>query len=114
MLFCPCSSHSPHSAEAEFGKPLEDLVKKAVSQIIGDKRLSEEGVRGAWTKAAGARAAKHSRPVSLRRSRLVVNVDGSSWLYELTLKKREIMEKLGGRFLGRQLKDIRFRIGEVI
>ena len=39
-----------------------------------------------------------------------VNVDSSSWLYGLTLKKEELLEGL--RKQSSKIKDIHFRIGE--
>jgi hypothetical protein len=40
-------------------------------------------------------------------------VDNSSWLFELTLKKRIILKKLQAGLEGKKLKDIRFRIGDI-
>ena len=54
--------------------------------------------------AKGAR--KHVKCSSVRQGVLVVNVDSSAWLYQLNLKKEEILKNM-------DLKDIRFRIGEV-
>ena len=78
-----------------------------------DKRFTAEGMRAAWEKAAGRKASSHSAPVSLRRSTLVVNVDGSSWLYELTMKKGKILEKIKSELAGKKINQIRFRIGEI-
>jgi len=47
--------------------------------------------------AAGERYCGHTQPVSLRRKELVVNVESSGWLYELTMHKQEISEKLKKR-----------------
>jgi len=93
--------------------PLEGLVKKALTRLAGEGALTEERMRTVWERAAGARAATHSAPVSLRRARLIVNVDTSSWLYELTMRRPEIMRRLGGKIGGRAVKTIQFRIGEV-
>ena len=99
------------------GKPtdetLKDLVKGVIKDLTGGGRLTEEEVNTAWSSAVGKRAARHTRPVSLKKSRLVVNVDGSGWLYELTLKKRDILKRLEGRLKDQKVKEIRFRIGEV-
>jgi predicted nucleic acid-binding Zn ribbon protein len=43
----------------------------------------------------------------------VVDVDGSAWLYELTLRKKMILGKLAGKFGKKDLKNIRFRIGDI-
>lgn len=92
---------------------LGDLVKGLISTLGSKERLSEEDIAGAWADAVGVKAAKHSRPVSLKKSSLVINVDGSGWLYELSTKKREILEKLAGGLKGKKIKDIRLRIGDI-
>jgi len=105
MSYCPCSSGEPSG-------PLEGLVKKVIKNIRGG-RLTEEEIVKAWTRAAGRRGARHTRPVSFRKSVLIINVDGSGWLYELTTKKRQILKKLGPGLAGKKVKGIRFRIGEI-
>jgi predicted nucleic acid-binding Zn ribbon protein len=96
----------------EKASPLSDVLKKVVS-TLGERKLTEEKLVDAWEKAAGKKAAKHTRPVGLRRASLTVNVDSSSWLFELTLKKRAILEKLQAKLEGEKLKAIRFRIGDI-
>ena len=94
--------------------PLEGVLKDIISGIKKKGLLTEEELAGVWKKAAGRKASPHTRPVSLKTSGLVVNVDGSSWLYELTLKRKEILEKLKKALGERNApKDIRFRIGSV-
>ena len=93
--------------------PLEGIVKNIISDIGTKGRVSEEEIIDAWKASVGRRASGHARPTSLKKSRLVVNVDGSAWLYELTLKKKEVLKKLSGRLKDKDIKEIRFRIGEV-
>ena len=93
--------------------PLGGVVKNIISDIGKRGTLTEEEMLAAWEAVAGRRAAKHARPASLKKSKLVVNVDGSSWLYELTLKKKEILRRLGEELGNKKVSDIRFRIGEV-
>jgi len=86
-----------------------------------------------WEKAVGKDISKHTKPRSFKSGRLVVNVSDSSRLYELTLKKHELIKDInrrlkdidrsgqsrGGKPKGRiggktrAVKEIRFRIGEV-
>jgi predicted nucleic acid-binding Zn ribbon protein len=102
---------SPDSGGEE--KPLMGLVKKVIKGLGGEGRLTEEEIRRAWREAVGIDAARHSRPVSFKRSSVFVNVDRSSWLYELTVRKKEILAKLEAGLKGKRFKDIRFRIGEI-
>lgn len=92
---------------------IEDLLKKTLKDLRSKKKLTQEEVAAMWEEAVGRAASRHTRPVSFRGARLAVNVDDSGWLYELTIKKKEILAKLGGKFQPKKLKDIRFRIGEV-
>ena len=92
---------------------IADLVKDVIKKLGPDERPGEEQIKSEWEKAVGKAASKHARPVSFRKSTLLVNVDASGWLYDLTTKKKEILKKLDLRFKGRKPKDIRFRIGDV-
>jgi hypothetical protein len=110
MSFPPCASTDPGAGEAN---PPSDLVKRVIKGLGGKGRFTEEEMREAWHEAVGPDAARHSMPVSFKKSSVFVNVDRSSWLYELTTKKKEILKKLEERLKGKQFKDIRFRIGDI-
>jgi predicted nucleic acid-binding Zn ribbon protein len=110
MSYPPCASANSE----EYGaSPLSDLVKKVVKGLEGKGLLTEEEMREAWREAVGADAARHSTPVSFKKESVFVNVDRSSWLYELTTKKKEILQKLEARLPSKKFKDIRFRIGDI-
>ncbi len=76
-------------------------------------RLTEEEMFEAWRNAAGDTASQHSRPVSFKKTTLVVNVDRSSWLYELTVNKKNILQKLDGKLKDKKIGDIRLRMGDI-
>ena len=95
-------------------EPIKDVIKgviKTWSEKSTD--LTEEDILRAWRDAAGKRMARHSKPTSFKSSRLVVSVDSSGWLYELSLNKTAILKKLKKKFKKKLLKEIQFRIGEV-
>ena len=94
-------------------KPIDSIVKDVIKTLSGRGRVSAEEVGGAWIDAAGHRAAKHTKPVSIKKSVLTINVDDSGWLYELTIKKKELLKKLEGKIRAKELKGLRFRIGEI-
>jgi len=93
--------------------PLEGVLKNIINGITKKGGLTEEDVRAAWEDAVGEAAAKHSKVRSLKGGRLVVNIDGSSWLYELTVQKKEIIKKIGEILKGNKIKDITLRIGDI-
>jgi predicted nucleic acid-binding Zn ribbon protein len=111
---CRCRSDktSPGGGESNEG-PLGGVVKDLLAGLKKRGRVTEEEMAKVWRASVGRKAAGHSKPVSLKKASLVVNVDRSSWLYELTLGKKEILKKLEGKFKGKRVREIRFRIGAV-
>ncbi len=97
----------------EAKRPLEGLIKSIIGNFAGKEKLTEEEIRSAWSLVVGKKAAKHSRPRSFANSRLIVHVDDSSWLYELTTRKKYILNNLSLKLKGKKLKDITFRIGDL-
>ncbi|MFA5146496.1 MAG: DciA family protein [Candidatus Omnitrophota bacterium] len=93
--------------------PLDGVLENIIAGLKKDKAVTEEDIRAAWRRAAGRKAACHTRPVAIRRAELVVNVDDSGWLYELTLKKKDILKKLSVKLKKKKIRNVRFRIGDV-
>lgn len=54
---------------------------------------------------------RHIKFNYFKRGLLCLNVDSSVWLYQLSLKKENLLVKLGKTMPG--IKDIRLRLGEV-
>ncbi len=73
---------------------------------------SARDVYDAWDKKMG-KFAKHAQVVSVVNDLMVVNVDNSVYLQELTLRKKEILEKLNKGLKGKTIKDIRFKQGSI-
>lgn len=95
-------------------QPIEAILKNVLASIKRKKgRYTEEEVAKMWADIVGKKAARHTRLAAFKAGRLVVNVDASTWLYELTLKKKDIVKKLGERLKGKKLKEVRLRIGEI-
>ena len=84
--------------------PLEKVLKDIIGGIGAKGALTEEAVARAWEEAVGKKAAAHSAPRSLRGARLVINVDDSSWLYELTVQKKEILRKLASKLKSKRAR----------
>jgi len=94
-------------------KPLDGVLKDILSRISKKGGATEEDVKAAWDDAVGQSAAKHCKIRSLKGGRLIVNIDGSSWLYEITVQKKDILKKLGQSLKSRKIKDITLRIGDL-
>ncbi len=97
----------------ESPKKLESLLKKVMKDLGKKGKLTEEVMAEIWKEAVGENASKHTKPKSIKKGTLFITVDDSSWMYDLTLKKRDIVSSLDGKLKGRKVKDIRFRIGVI-
>lgn len=115
MLYCRCRSGNldKDRTAKDNTAPLAQILNKVIKDMAGPKRLTAEEIASAWKYAAGKAAAKHTKPVSIKKGQICINVDRSSWLYELTISKKKILEKLNGKLKKKKIKDIRFRIGEI-
>ena len=92
--------------------PIAEVVKAVFAKIEGEKTLSKEHIDNCWKEAAGEGGSKHSTPVELKKAILLVRVDSSAWMQELTFRKRKILKALQ-RTLGKdRITGINFKIGE--
>lgn len=110
MWSCPDSQAKGGNKGAEH---FSRLVNKVIEELSGKERLGEEEIEAAWRRAAGEAAARHSKPVSFKKASLIVSVASSSWLYELTVRKKEIVKMLEAELKGKKIKELRFRIGDI-
>lgn len=93
--------------------PLESVVNKVISNIK-KKEKEELDIVGAWREAAGNKAFKHAKPAFMKAKRLIINVSNSSWLYQLTLVKENLIKKFNeSKKTKKKIKEIQFRIGQV-
>ena len=92
--------------------PIGDILKSVFARLESEKNPSKEDIESHWMECAGKEALRHSRPASLRKNILTVQVDSSAWLQELTMKKRDLLKALK-RTLGKdRISEIHFKIGE--
>lgn len=92
---------------------IDGVIKSIIEGMHKDGRPTSETVEAIWKNIAGDKAACHTKPVHLRKKCLIVNVDGSSWLYELTLKKDSLLSGLKDKLGEDKIKELQFRIGEL-
>lgn len=92
-------------------------IKSVINHIFGNPNscLTQEHnkIAVAWEKAVSKKILAHTKLTSVRKDKLVVSVDSSSWLYQLNLEREKISSKLNKLLgLGGSLK-IYFRSGEI-
>ncbi len=92
---------------------IEDIIKSVFKTLSKAPNPTSDEISKIWRETAGKKAAAHSRPASLAKKRLVVDVDGSSWLYELTLNRKKLLAGLKKKLGEDKIKELQFRIGEM-
>jgi predicted nucleic acid-binding Zn ribbon protein len=93
-------------------------VLRLAGQLIQDT-LERSGFRPTdyplfqlWDNVLG-REASHAQAVGVKNRRLYIDVDTSARLHTLTLRKRELLQKINGAFGGNApLSDIILRLGK--
>lgn len=96
------NKEAPESLKQILPKVFEDLEKKKLLQNLEEL----------WGLTIDSRAFQHTKIANFKKGILTINVNSSMWIYELTLKKDEILKGLRRKKFFKDLKDIRFRIGE--
>lgn len=89
------------------------VLKNVVEQLRKNAVFEEDEIAKAWNKAVGKKIKLHTKPTRLTGTSLMVNVESSSWLFELQTKhKSEILKKLKSYLGENRVKDVKFKIGE--
>ncbi|HLD82715.1 MAG TPA: DciA family protein [Candidatus Omnitrophota bacterium] len=93
-----------------------EAIKDAIEglmQALEAKRAQSplDAPENILTKLFNKKELAHIKFNYLRKGILTVNVDSSSWLYHLSLRKDDLLSRL--RQKDKAIKEIRFRIGEV-
>lgn len=77
-----------------------------------EERVKVGGLFSRWPEIVGEKIARHATPVEYTRGILVVRVDSSTWLAELSqFMKPEIVKKVRTRSGSLAIRDIKFRLG---
>ena len=77
------------------------------------RAFEQEEIVSLWERTIGAKRGAHTKVSALEGGILTVQVDNSSFLYELSLKREEIVKKIKKHLRKGDLKEIRFQLGKV-
>ena len=97
-------------------KQIEDIkgiLNKVIGGIETKTRGKKQKILNVWQGIVGKDASSHSRPASIRRNILTIEVDSSTWFYSLNLKKKSILKDINRELGEDKIEDIRFRMGDI-
>jgi predicted nucleic acid-binding Zn ribbon protein len=73
---------------------LSELLPDLLDELKLSEKLMEQKAILLWNRAVGQEIKKHTKPYSIENGVLVVLVDNSAWMNELTFLKTDIIKKL--------------------
>ena len=91
---------------------ISDVLKSFFTDFEKKKEITKESIEDEWKLLVGEPAARHSRPVLVRKAILTVQVDSSVWMQELSMKKRQLLKGLKKTLGKDRICEIHFKIGE--
>ena len=95
-------------------EPIKNTVQDIIKQLKKKGLVEEDDIIKRWKKAAGKKINAHTKPVIIKDSVLIVNVESSGWLFELQTKyKNKLLKKIKKNTKRPKIENIRFRLGEI-
>ena len=89
-------------------QPIGAFLPAALRRLgIADRVREHTGLR-AWRDVVGETIARRTQTIGIRDGILWVEVDGSTWMQELSARRGEIVAKLAERVGHGVIRDIRF------
>jgi predicted nucleic acid-binding Zn ribbon protein len=90
-------------------KSLADVLDELVEKLGIRKKLHEQDVFVVWAETVGERIAQVTTPVRILQGTLFVSVKTGPWRNELSMRKKEIIDRLNGSLSGEIVRDIKFQ-----
>ena len=107
--------HDPHRPEnrgASDAESIGTILSRVMRDVNPGPRRRKSGVQRAWERAAGTELAVETRPVTLRRGVLTVEVRASALLHELDgFRRKELLDRLLEEDATGRITGLRFRPG---
>ena len=98
------------SATSSAPQAISDVLSPLMTQLTATKRPTADEVGRLWRRVVGAKAARHSRPTSFRLGELLVAVDTSAWLWNLSLQRPKLLKGFRAAWGPDLVTSIRLRI----
>ena len=88
---------------------IKEIVQDVIGDMVQNKKDRYESILKVWSDVLGKKARNHTKIINVSKGKLLVNVDSSVWLFQLNLKRSQLLKKLKEAKV--ELEDISFRIG---
>ena len=89
-------------------KKVGNIIDRVMKGLGLGKRYNEQKSILLWEKVVGQRISGKTKPLYARNGKLVVEVDNSAWMSELSFMKSGIIEKINRELGSWIIEDIHF------
>ena len=89
-------------------KKVSNIIEKVMKQLGLTKRYNEQKAVLIWNNVVGERILKRTQPLYAQDGKLVVEVENSAWMNELSFLKTDIIAKLNKELGDWVIDDIIF------
>ena len=90
---------------------IREIVKDVISKISQKQPDIRDQLETAWFGIVDEKQRKHTRLAGLKDGKISVYVDSPAWLFQMKIKKGEILKKLKSKIP--EIKDLIFSVGKV-
>ena len=97
------------SRPSAHAQSLGDALDTLIDNLGIRKKLREQDVFFLWAGAVGERIASVTTPVRILQGTLFVSVKTGPWRNELTMRKKEIIDRINGSLSEEIVRDIKFQ-----
>lgn len=94
-------------------KKAADLVAQLMARKGYNQSVARDELKMAWEAVADNRWSQQTQPGNIRQGVLEINVANSALLHQLEFTRQSLVAALQQRLPQNNIKDIRFRIGNV-
>lgn len=87
-----------------------DLLPGVLKELGLEGKLDEGRLREEWPSIVGEAIAQRSRPLTIRRKTLFIEVENNVWMNEIQFHRNEIIRKVHKEFPALEIEDIRLKL----
>ncbi|HLF18901.1 MAG TPA: DciA family protein [Candidatus Omnitrophota bacterium] len=90
---------------------IREIVKDVISKMSQKQPDIRDQLDRVWLEIIDGKQRKHMRLTGIKDGQVSVCVDSPAWLFQMKIKKGEILKKLKNKIP--EIKDLIFRVGKV-
>ena len=90
-------------------KALDAVLHELIASLGIKEKLQEYDAVNRWNEIMGEQIAKASNAVGIKKGVLHVHVQSGPWRNELTIRKKEIIDKINASIESDIVRDIKFQ-----